>query len=78
MTTKQKESFIRYVIEGIITAILVMMIFLVAVGPKSFGESAMPILVFSFVSAGVAIGCTKIIFEEVMKLYEGSHKKNAD
>ncbi len=77
-TKRDKQMLMRYGIEGIITATAVAFIFLIAVGPKSFGRSALPILLMSFGSAGVAMGCTKILFGEVMKYYESSHKKNAD
>ena len=78
LTKRDRQMLIRYGIEGIVTALTVAFIFLIAVGPKSFGETAIPILLMSFCSAGVAMGCTKILFEEVMKSYESSHKKNAD
>lgn len=78
LTKRDRQMLMRYGIEGIVTALTVAFIFLIAVGPKSFGESALAIMLMSFGSAGVAMGCTKILFEELMKSYESSHKKDAN
>ena len=78
MTNKDKCRLIGYSVEGIITAMAVAFIFLIAVGPKSFGDSAILILIMSFGAAGVAMGCTHIIFEELIKIYESSCEENAN
>jgi hypothetical protein len=78
LTKRDRQMLLNYGIEGVVTALAVAFICLIAVGPKSFGESAILVLLMSFWSAGVAMGCTKLLFEEVMKYYESSHKKDAD
>lgn len=78
LTKRDRQMLLNYGIEGIVTALAVAFVCLIAVGPKSFDESVVPVMLISFWSAGVAIGCTKILFEELMKSYESSHKKNAD
>lgn len=67
------------ILEGIITAVIIMVIFLIAVGPKTFGAAIFAILAFSFGAAGVAVGCTKILYREVVNYwYESAHQKDAD
>lgn len=75
------KKYLKEIVEGIITAIIVMVIFLIAVGPKNFTSAIFSILAFSFGAAGVAIGCTRILYVELERWWlghESTYKKDAD
>lgn len=75
------NKYLKEIVEGVLTAVIVMVIFLIAVGPKTFTGAIFSILAFSFGAAGIAIGCTKILYGELERWWLGdasTYKKDTD
>lgn len=66
LTKAQKSELIAGMIEGAVTAAVVMVIFMMAMGFKAFVCLIPAIVLFAMGAAGVTLGVTLIIYRKVV------------
>jgi hypothetical protein len=79
ITKAQRSELIAGMIEGAITAAVVMVIFMMAMGVRAFVCLIPAIVLFAMGAAGVALGVTLITYRKVVNWWnESTYTKYSD